>query len=129
MKRRFLGPLEKRKAAKLMKRMLDQLNESAVFVEGKKDHEALRNAGILNVFEIAGKVRRAAEKNNAKEVVILTDLDESGDELALEAKEELERYGVKVDVDLRKKLGSLLNLRNFEEFDRKLKMFYEEVKE
>ncbi|MBI5051412.1 hypothetical protein HZC08_01505 [Candidatus Micrarchaeota archaeon] len=128
MRKRFSNESEMKAVAKELKRFLELLKTSVFFVEGKRDAGALRKAGILDTVEISGKLKSACEKCAAERVIVLTDLDESGDELAFLAKEELERYGIMADIELRKRIGAILNLRFFEEFHKKLEKVNEEIK-
>ena len=75
---------------------------------------------------VSGTLKRSCEdaaKNGVKKAVILTDLDERGDELAFEAGEELARYGITSDAETRKVIGGMLKLRHFEDIKKKLEEF------
>ncbi|MBS3067112.1 toprim domain-containing protein [Candidatus Micrarchaeota archaeon] len=113
---------------KRLVRIMDELKESIVFVEGKKDREALAAIGITNVLTVAGNLRTACSKAiDAKRVIVLTDLDRRGDELAKRAVEELQGYSINANIEYRKILGGILNLKYFEDIDKKYKKFLEEL--
>ena len=112
---------------KRLVRIMDELKESIVFVEGKKDRSALAAIGITNVLTVAGNLRTACSKAiGAKKVIVLTDLDRRGDELAKNAVDELQRYGINANIEYRKILGGILNLKYFEDIDKKYVKFLEE---
>lgn len=123
---------EKRKIEyrlKNLKKILQELRETWVFVEGKKDKEALAKFKIKNVLTISGNLRISCNKvkDVTENVIILTDLDRRGNELAIRAREELERYSVKADTETRKHLAGILDLRCFEDMERKHVKFMEKI--
>lgn len=106
--------------------IMNELKESIVLVEGKHDREALAGIGIVNTITISGKLRQACQSvDNTKKVIVLTDLDRRGDEQAKDAVEELQRYGINANIEYRKILGGILNLKYFEDIDKKYKEFLE----
>ncbi|MBW2970201.1 toprim domain-containing protein [Candidatus Woesearchaeota archaeon] len=74
-----------------------------VIVEGIKDVRALNALGITNVMSLKKPLFAVVEEvaSKAKEVVILTDLDEEGKKLYHELFVHLQKHGVKVDNRLR----------------------------
>ena len=113
-----------------LERILAELKKSVVFVEGIKDKQALGKFGICEVLTISGNLRlscMAASEKGVKKVVILTDNDERGDELAREAEQELTRYGIKFDAETRKTLGTILDMRNIENLENKYRKFLEKI--
>lgn len=128
-KERFSGGFERKRARKVLDRMMEKLGSSLVLVEGAKDERAVGPyAGI--VIQAAGRPRaacRKASETGATEAVVLTDLDRSGDELALELRSELGRYGIRADLELRKTLGGLLQVKQMENFEGKYQKTVEEI--
>lgn len=128
MKRRFLNDSERSAMYKLMVKLMDELRESLILVEGKNDCASLKRVGLLNTIPISGRVKRVCELVGTNSlVVILTDLDRRGDELAVRAQEELVACGIIANVEMRKVLGRLLGVRYFEEFGTKYEKFISEV--
>jgi len=83
-----------------MKEWLEKLRNSKklIIVEGKKDKSALEKLGIKNVVAISRKpLYSFIECINAKEVIILTDLDRTGKKLFSILKHNLQAKGIKVD--------------------------------
>ncbi len=119
-------------SAKKLAIIMNELKENIVFAEGKKDREALSGLGVTSVFTISGNLRATCEsvriQANKTKIIVLTDLDRRGDELAKQAVGELERYGINANIEYRKILGGLLNLRHFEDINRKYLKFIEEEK-
>ncbi|MBI4145732.1 toprim domain-containing protein [Candidatus Woesearchaeota archaeon] len=78
-----------------------------VIVEGIKDQKALTNLGIIKVLQLRQKplykiVEEIAE--NAKEVVLLVDLDPEGKKIYNKLAQDLQRHKVKIDNKLREAL-------------------------
>lgn len=109
------------KSRKRLDALFFKLEGKAIIVEGKRDADALGRIGF-SAYAAAGKVRGIAGRIGGKNAVVLTDLDRSGEELALMLKDELEPY-VKCDLETRKRLGAILELRNFEDIAWKLEKF------
>ena len=128
-KERFSSDSERKHARKVLDRMMEKLGESLVLVEGAKDERAIGPyAGT--VIQAAGRPREACRKaseTGALEAVVLTDLDRSGDELALELQSELGRYGIRADLEMRKALGGLLQVKQMENFEGKYQKTIEEI--
>lgn len=90
-------------------------SEKKIIVEGKFDEIALNDLGITNVFVlhkpgvgISIRVEQLMNSLSEKEsVVILTDLDEQGEEYYILLKKELMDNGFKLDKLLRKILAKL----------------------
>ncbi|MDO8340117.1 MAG: toprim domain-containing protein [Candidatus Burarchaeum sp.] len=130
------GRLERKE--KLLGRVLAKLDESVVIVEGKKDVWALRNIGVKGkLMEASGRVKgicprlgvAACEAGlNADEVVVLTDADGAGEELAAMLVGELDANGVKPNLQVRRDLRFVLGFRTVEEIPRKLEEFREKVR-
>ncbi len=123
---------QKKQVRKLLVNLLEELRSGTVFVEGKKDLAALTGLGCSDVLTISGNLEyscKIVKDNGVKRVFVLTDLDERGNELAQEAREELERYGIKANLETRIRLGRLLGLREFESAHRKFEEIWDEVKE
>jgi 5S rRNA maturation endonuclease (ribonuclease M5) len=121
-----LDDKEKKRLRKQLEKLLAALKAGVIFVEGKKDREAFVNLGCKQILTISGNLAYSCElakKMNASEVIVLTDMDESGDELAEKAKSELERRNIKANLDARRHLSRLLCLKEFEAAYKK----YEEV--
>lgn len=115
---------------KLLDKILVQLRSGWIFVEGKRDKEALAKLGCHNVLTISGNLRLSCERLASRQekigvVFILTDLDRRGHQLADAAKEELERHSIKAELKARKSLGRLLKIKYFEDMKRK----YDEINE
>lgn len=85
---------------------------SAIVVEGERDERSLRELGV------EGPVLRAARRpalevaeeaaRSFKEVVVLTDWDRAGEELARKVAEHLLAAGARVDLDTRERLKRMV---------------------
>ncbi len=77
-------------------------NNTLVIVEGSNDKKALEELGISNIIVLKGKpLYKVVEDIEAKEAVILTDLDAEGRKLYHDLKRELSQRGVKINDKLR----------------------------
>ena len=88
-----------------------------IIVEGKKDKAAFKKLGIKNIIELSKKplfqiIEDIAAKE--KECIVLTDLDKKGKELYGKINSGLQRFGIKVDNDLRNFLYKNTRLRQIE---------------
>jgi 5S rRNA maturation endonuclease (ribonuclease M5) len=85
---------------------------AVIIVEGMRDEKALRALGIEGPVIMASRrpaldlAERAARSYS--EVVILTDWDEKGDEIACNLKRHLRSAGARLDVDIRGRLRCLV---------------------
>lgn len=114
---RYSKASEERRLEKLSEVLEGLLEEAAkgipVIVEGLKDAEALENLGLKGTIILAkargGSYLDAVEEaSTQREVIILTDFDRRGDEMAAFLKEDLEGRGVKVNLTLRRRIASLV---------------------
>lgn len=111
------------KIEELFGEVREKLSEGAeILVEGKKDITALRKLGLeKNVMKISSGISllRAVEKlSGLKEVILLPDFDERGKEILKFYSKHLGSLGVKVDVEIWKKLRALVrkDVRDIEGF-------------
>lgn len=107
-----------------MKEWLEKLRDSRklIIVEGKKDKITLEKLGIKNVVAISRKPLYAfIESINAKEVIILTDLDRTGKKIYSILKHKLQARGVKVDDYFREYLFKSSKITQIEGLFRYLK--------
>lgn len=122
----------KKRLKKELDRLLLELQEGKIIVEGKKDKIALNKIGLKNVYTLQGDYRRIVEnlkQKNVQKVFILTDFDRRGEELAEKLKGELIGQAIDFDLEKRKRLGAILNIRFWESADTKLEQFLEKIKE
>ena len=125
---------ERRAQLKELGKLMDKIGEmdAVIFVEGKKDEAAIAPAVRGTIIQVSGRVRGACEKAaeaGAREVIVLTDRDSAGEELAEMAKEELESYGIRADLETRKRLFGILRMGNLENFRKKYEEKMEELAE
>jgi len=113
-------------------KLLEKLKDGWIFVEGKRDKEALTAFGFDKILTISGNLRLSCDKLSVgpvEKVYVLTDLDRRGDELAKMARDELESRSIRADIELRTILAHMLRIRCFEDARRaydKIKEEYEE---
>ncbi len=122
---------ERKAQEKELKKLMEKLKDAVVLVEGKKDEHSLgpymRDGKILQAS--SGRLRKACEKASelgVREVLVFTDRDKAGEELAKMAEDELKRYGIRADLDVRKTLMAMLRLATVENFGKK---YEEKIKE
>jgi len=119
-----LTHLELQAQKKELEKLMEKLENSVVLVEGKKDQYALepyvRGGKIVQIS--AGRLKTAGErlaKDGIQSVIILTDRDSAGEELAMRASDELRGYGINCDLETRKRLMAILRLSFVENFEKK----------
>lgn len=100
-------------AYRILKEMESYCNDKVLIVEGVKDREALEALGLnfnnILILRNSGSLESIIEKlEGMDEVVILTDFDPQGVELAYRMMSRLESVGVKVNLTYWFKLKSLL---------------------
>lgn len=99
--------------------LLDELREysakgTPIVVEGVRDEEALRELDVKGpIFQISSSKRTALNFVEClarhRQVIVLTDFDRTGEELAKFCLKHLQRLGPKPIVDLREELRALLH--------------------
>ncbi len=97
-------------------KIIDKLREfeGAIIVEGPRDEVALRNLGVrAEVIRLSRLPLpdTAFKASNYHDVMILTDFDRKGEELARRLLTYLTGYGCRVDVRTRKDLKSIIGGR------------------
>ncbi|MBS3060039.1 MAG: toprim domain-containing protein [DPANN group archaeon] len=109
-------------------KLLTELQEDdrIKIVEGKRDQQALEAFGIKNIRKIKGRLSTFMSriKEEAMDVIVLTDHDTRGNQLAERLKELAHHEGIKADLGYRKKLRMLSGVLEFED----LVSHYEEIK-
>lgn len=87
-------------------------NGAAIIVEGMRDERALRSLGVSGPVIMASRrpalelAEDAAQRYEA--IVVLTDWDLKGDEMALKIEQHLRSAGVRADVEIRSRLKKLV---------------------
>jgi len=111
-----------RQKLKSLKRVLDHLKNDRiiVLVEGKRDIYALKNSHFYEgqVFQVSTRKPYELAQlliGSDKTVVILTDYDNSGEQLLERFTEELVANNIQVDITTRKTLRWILGLRTIED--------------
>ena len=100
-----------------------------ILIEGKKDEEALRKLGIkgnfikvsgspLKLFEIAEEAAKSSSK-----IIILTDFDKKGNELAKRLAEDIQALGSHPDLEIRRKIMGITRryIKDIESLSRHLR--------
>lgn len=85
---------------------------AAIIVEGRRDQESLRALGVQGQVIMASQksalilAEEAAKK--FQEIIVLTDWDEKGEEMALQIEKHLRCSGSSCDVEIRSRLKRLV---------------------
>ena len=98
--------------------LLGKVKGEQVIVEGKRDKSALCLLGFKNVLTINKGIYETAEKVKKDKIIILTDFDSEGRQIAKKLNLFLQSLGFRVDRETRRKLGLLftrLKIRKIEE--------------
>ncbi len=107
--------------AELLSRTINELAGRTAVVEGRRDAEALKEAGVrARAVIAAGKPERIVEKAGPR-VVLLFDFDEEGERKAKVFFELFRAAGAEVDLLSRKRFRQALGIRTFEELPAKIR--------
>jgi 2,5-diamino-6-(ribosylamino)-4(3H)-pyrimidinone 5'-phosphate reductase len=107
---------ERRRYERLL-RIVDQIRTESqmgalVVVEGRNDASALRRIGlgekILRIKSYGLRLREIIDSIESKRVIVLTDFDVEGQELASRISEELQHKGIHVNNIVRRQLASIV---------------------
>jgi len=99
-------------------KILEQVKNKDVIVEGKRDKEVLCSLDFKKIFTINKGLYETAEKIKENEVLILTDFDKEGREIAKKLNLFLQSLGYNVDRENRRKIGLMftrLRIKKIEE--------------
>jgi len=89
-------------------KLIEELREKVVVVEGKNDKRALEALGIKQVIAINGKpLIDLIPQLKGKDVAILTDFDRRGRQIYAKLRKLLQAYGIKHNPGLRKQVARL----------------------
>ena len=100
-----------------------------ILIEGKKDEVALRKLGIEgNFIKVSGsplklyEIAEQAAKSSSK-IIILTDFDKKGNELAKRLAEDIQALGSHPDLEIRKKIMGITRryIKDIESLSRHLR--------
>ena len=99
-----------------------------ILIEGKKDEESLRELGIKgNFIKVSGsplKLFEIAEiAAQSSKIIILTDFDKKGNELAQKLSEDIQRLGSYPDLQIRRKIMGITRryIKDIESLSRHLR--------
>ena len=88
--------------------IIDEIRDKGllIVVEGVKDKKALENLGITNIITLKKPLYAVVEEiaANAKEIVLLTDLDQEGKKLYHQLAKDFQKHKVKINNKLREAL-------------------------
>jgi 5S rRNA maturation endonuclease (ribonuclease M5) len=99
-------------------KILEEIKDKQVIVEGKRDREALCLFGFTKITTINKGLYETVEDIKGKEVIILTDFDPEGRKIARKLNLFLQSLGYKVDRETRRKIGFMftrLKIKKIEE--------------
>ena len=99
-------------------RILEENKDKQVIVEGKRDKKVLCSLNFANVITIKKGLYETAEELKEEEVLLLTDFDSEGRQIAKKLNIFLQHLGYKVDKETRRKVGFMFNrlkIRKIEE--------------
>lgn len=98
--------------------LLEENKDKQVIVEGKRDNKVLCLLNFINVITIEKGLYETTEKLKANEVLILTDFDSEGKQIAKKLNTLLQHQCYNVDKETRRKIGFLfakLRIKKIEE--------------
>lgn len=99
-------------------RLLEENKEKQVIVEGKRDKKVLCLLGFEKIITLNKGIYETTEELKEREVLVLTDFDPEGREIAKKLNLILQSLGFRVDKETRRKVGFMLTklkIRKIEE--------------
>ena len=90
-----------------LSKILEKNKDKVTIVEGKKDKKALCSLNFTNVVTINKGLYETVEGLKEKEILLLTDYDPEGRQIAKKLNTLLQHLGYKVDKETRRKIGFL----------------------
>ena len=107
-----------------VEKILVDLSDFSIIVEGKRDKKALEGLGINNIFVISGKPLENFVDNLPKDrkYIILTDFDEEGEHIKTNLSKLLLKNKFVVNEKIRQRFKNLFNVSKVEELNRILKL-------
>jgi 5S rRNA maturation endonuclease (ribonuclease M5) len=105
--------------------ILQEIKEKQVIVEGKRDRNVLCSLGFSNVLTIRKGIYETTELLREREVVILTDFDSEGMEIAKKLVRILQPIGYTVDIATRRKVGIMLGKLKIKQIEHLRSVLYE----
>jgi len=112
-----------RKQIRCLRKLIDDNRGALFLVEGKNDSKVLAELGLKNIISISGaslnRVVERAERMREKpsSIVILTDFDKEGNEIAKRLEAMLRPSAFRINTKARKLFRKLMSVMNIEEFD------------
>jgi len=98
--------------------ILEKNKSKQTIVEGKRDKKVLCLLNFTNIITIEKGIYETVESLKEKEVLILTDFDSEGKQIAKKFNNFLQNLGYKADKETRRKIGFLfakLKIKKIEE--------------
>ncbi len=99
-------------------KLLQENTDKLVIVEGKRDKEALCSLGFQKIITLNKGIYETTEQIKEKEVLILTDFDSEGKQIARKFNLILQSLGYKTEKQTRRRIGLMftkLRIRKIEE--------------
>ncbi len=136
--------LKQQRKLKRLRRIIKQLDESVLVVEGKRDAQALREAGVRkarlvqalgSAENVASRVVKALSRSTRERdrvgdrVVLLTDFDVEGKRRCAELEEALLAESIPVNASLRRDFKRLFRVNCVEHLGFALERLLEETSE
>jgi 5S rRNA maturation endonuclease (ribonuclease M5) len=110
---------EERKLIEFLQRVEREYRPLVIVVEGRRDEEVLRDLGVSTIIVRTQSYRSRPElldhlssmREKGLSVLILTDYDQEGDEIARHLEQELQIRKIRTQMRLRKKVRTLMRER------------------
>ena len=108
----------------ILKELHEICENGICIVEGKRDEYALRKLGFKGKIVALRKLNRSLDSiveslSSEERIIILTDFDDEGEELAVRLYRAFKSRNVEIDLETRRKLSSLLKgeIKGLEELE------------
>jgi 5S rRNA maturation endonuclease (ribonuclease M5) len=108
----------------ILRELYEVCENGVCIVEGKRDESALRKLGFKGKIVALKKLNRSLDSivenlSSEERIIILTDFDDEGEELAARLYKAFKSRKVEIDLEVRRKLSSLLKgeIKGLEELE------------
>lgn len=108
----------------ILKELYEACENGVCIVEGRRDESALRRLGFRGKIVTVKTLNRSIDSivenfSNERQIIILTDFDNEGEELAIRLYKAFKSQNVEINLEARQKLHSLLKgeIKGLEELE------------
>jgi 5S rRNA maturation endonuclease (ribonuclease M5) len=108
-------------------KLLQENKEKQVIVEGKRDKNILCLLGFKKILTLNKGIYETTEDLKENEVLLLTDFDNEGRQIARKLNSILQSQGYKIDRETRRKIGFMFTRLKIRKIEELRGVFHEQI--